>query len=610
MPSRTRYAISAIAAFFTTYAIYLYWFDVSEQNGKQLLWLIFFILFGLLYNRVLQASAQPRLTCKRPEGAAGILGILFSIFFILGKALDDTDGLETISGSTNDLIKLLISFIGFSALFSALLALLFTFLLGRSSVKDEGYSDRFPLFLGTGARACTIRGVFIFLCWLPYLIIMYPGILTPDSILQLSMAFGESPLSNQHPVMHTLLIWIGMKLGGFSGNNNVGVAIYSLIQMGIMAGIFAYTIGYLARLGINWKYRLICLGLYALLPINALYSITMWKDVIFGGITLLVCIQLHEMVREPQRILNAKGRMAELIILFFLLSTFRNNGFYVFLLLIPVLLIAFRRYWKKMLLICFLPLLLYIVYAGPIFNAFKVQAGSPVEALSVPLQQLARTVKYHRSTLSAEEYAMIDEYLPVDKLAEIYTPRISDPVKVAFNADAFHDDKVTLLKVWARLLTKYPKTYITSFLCNNFGYWYPDVVYWFASYGVYENSLGISQPLASGDGFFSRSTIMTINHQFIVSTPVLSMVYSIGFCVWILCICGAVFVLKNRKKLLIPLFMLSFLWLTTMASPVYAEYRYVYGLIVCVPLCIGVALVAEKFPEHILLPGKNGDGIQ
>ena len=38
------------------------------------------------------------------------------------------------------------------------------------------------------------------------------------------------------------------------------------------------------------------------------------------------------------------------------------------------------------------------------------------------------------------------------------------------------------------------------------------------------------------------------------------------------------------------MFLLAGLWLTTLASPVYCEYRYMYGFVVCVPLFMGLAL--------------------
>ena len=40
------------------------------------------------------------------------------------------------------------------------------------------------------------------------------------------------------------------------------------------------------------------------------------------------------------------------------------------------------------------------------------------------------------------------------------------------------------------------------------------------------------------------------------------------------------------------------LWLTTLASPVYCEYRYIYGLIICVPLYLALAVMLPCRPRE------------
>ncbi len=51
------------------------------------------------------------------------------------------------------------------------------------------------------------------LCWLPYFLYQYPGIMTPDSVNQFEQVLGLIPYSNHHPWVHTLLIGLIYHIG-------------------------------------------------------------------------------------------------------------------------------------------------------------------------------------------------------------------------------------------------------------------------------------------------------------------------------------------------------------------------------------------------------------
>ena len=54
-------------------------------------------------------------------------------------------------------------------------------------------------------------------------------------------------------------------------------------------------------------------------------------------------------------------------------------------------------------------------------------------------------------------------------------------------------------------------------------------------------------------------------------------------------------ILKGYGETAAPMMLLLGVWLTTLLSPVFAEYRYVYGLILCAPffLILSVSLPAK-----------------
>ena len=76
----------------------------------------------------------------------------------------------------------------------------------------------------------------IFICWLPYFLAYFPGILSNDSVWQMDQILGIRPLSNHHPFTHTMIIKLFYSIGyAIFGTANAGIATYTLFQMTTMA---------------------------------------------------------------------------------------------------------------------------------------------------------------------------------------------------------------------------------------------------------------------------------------------------------------------------------------------------------------------------------------
>ena len=71
--------------------------------------------------------------------------------------------------------------------------------------------------------------------------------------------------------------------------------------------------------------------------------------------------------------------------------------------------------------------------------------------------------------------------------------------------------------------------------------------------------------------------------EFSLNEPT-TVLFSLGGMVWALLFSLALLCIKGQKQLATPLFVILVLWITTLGSAVYCEYRYLYGLVVCIPL--------------------------
>jgi hypothetical protein len=131
-----------------------------------------------------------------------------------------------------------------------------------------------------------------------------------------------------------------------------------------------------------------------------------------------------------------------------LMCLFRNNGIYVCLLTLPILLIINKQNRLKIFI-----LLLSLFGSMQIFNkviipALGVSDGSIREALSIPFQQTARLVKYNEGIIQDKDKEIIDKVLVYETLGDRYDPNLSDPVKNKYNPNATKEDLFNYLKVW------------------------------------------------------------------------------------------------------------------------------------------------------------------
>lgn len=137
---------------------------------------------------------------------------------------------------------------------------------------------------------------------MPSYLTFYPGCVTPDSAASIDQALGTA-WENTHPVLFTLLVTPFMRFGSAVGNLTLGVALFSLFQMLLLAGILAYGLTWLRRKRIR-KVGICFVGLYFIVSqVFPLYAISMWKDVLFGAVVLLLTL-------VPLRYLGIERRRA------------------------------------------------------------------------------------------------------------------------------------------------------------------------------------------------------------------------------------------------------------------------------------------------------------
>lgn len=284
---------------------------------------------------------------KRIKKFSYILSIILSCFLSIGHIVYPSipEGAVNIFNLRN-IIYALIFICGFFLILSRLFSLLFSNINKIKIFENERTNkNSFKLFL-------LILGI-ILICWIPYFLRFFPAIMTYDSYHVIYHS-NSYILSDYHTFAHTWFFGIFFNLGKLLFSNlNIAVAFSMTIQMITMASIFAYCVIYLYKKGLKKSLCVLCTAIYALSPLHAQYSITLWRDIVFGGVFVLLFISLHEIITCKE---NYKKSIIGLFIISLLfILFFRHNGIYICILLLPFIL--FSKILRKKIII-----ITYILY--------------------------------------------------------------------------------------------------------------------------------------------------------------------------------------------------------------------------------------------------------
>lgn len=566
-------------------------------NGTNVLTVVLFCFFCYIYNKILKK------TTRRINVLAVIGAVVFALCELVGFNVITFNAYGGVPANGYQTLFNLIIFLGLVSVMYCALAAIFSYLMKEK----QQMQMKEHKFLGANRKSFFLLIGLFFACWFVYFLANYPGLVSWDSYWQLEQGYGTTPYTNHHPIVHTLILTGVVKLGQMIfGTISAGIAFFIVIQMLLLASLYSFVLFYMAKRNVKFLIRVVTMIFFAAYPLFGEYSVTTWKDNWVSACILLYVIYLIEICINRENFFKSK---ACLISLFFVLCGmffFKNNGIYIFFISLPFLIIVARKYWKKIVPVCLAAIMLFFVVTGPVYKAAGVEPGETGEALSVPLQQIARIATENDAQLTQQEKDMINEILPYNELHLRYEPKISDRVKDAFSSQQFDTDKMKYVKMWFDLVTKYHSTALLATLAGSAGYWYPETVYWIISWYPYDEFYDIVQrqldelqifdpmygqyPEFDMVPAFDKSNMEQFLNTQIRQVPVLSMLFSIGFFYWIAFVCALALILKKRYSLLLPFIVMFGLWLASLASPVYAELRYSWAVFECIPLLIAVTV--------------------
>ena len=459
--------------------------------------------------------------------------------------------------------------------------------------------------------------VIILLGWLPWMISYYPASIEHDVYDPILRWLGAEAPSNHHPWFYAMVVGSAWQLGNRLGDKNVGMFLYILIRDLCLAAVYARCIVLEKKSGLPRPVYLTAMLFFAFTPVWGAYAKHAFKDTVSAGLFCWTVHLLVEILRElPKGKLRA-GLCLEYSATVLLGCLFRKNTVYVVIpitILLAALCLIRKQGWKTALLLL-LGILAFRIYEGYIFEYLHVEKGPVHEALSLPFQQTARTVKLHESELTEEERAVLRLYWEDERLPGWrYDPIISDPVK---SRDQVNSEKLEdyeeYLKLWLKMGWKYPYTYLEAFLAHTSGYYTFTPEYTEDQrYGPGSHSnVGMTIFNWAYDDRFpdwlncsyveSMEGMRNILDEWVEvwhQIPILNLTDMKPLYTWVILLMGGMMILQKEYDKLLPIGACVLMILTCLASPVNDCFRY-------------YAPVAAAFPGlFMLLPHGYGDSVR
>lgn len=446
------------------------------------------------------------------------------------------------------------------------------------------------------------------LSYLPYYLMYYPTWFNNDAIWQLEQILGWKARSNHHPFFHTLIMQVFVTIGyRLSGTYTGAVAFYTFWQMALVAFTFAFCLYVLYKRGTRLWWLVLALAFYIVLPVHGMLSICMGKDAFFVSALVFFAWMSHTFDLEKE-----KG-YTQWILYFMtglLVCLLRSNGILIFVGTAFVRIVCVWRHTRvrnrseeapgpvgkarsrnvpvRSILCAVAVLVCYLLYQGPVLKGLQVEPPDTIEGLTMPTQHLL-CVYMRGGSLTEEEIAMMERVVPLKKMEDYYNPYLFDVTKNLIreegSQDVIAENKWEYFKLWLRVGIRNPMLYLEGEVRQTAGYWayrVPHYQYLYSEYFMVDNPFGI----VNERKVFTYDDSLAMGEYLMKFQDLFNKVWSLGLNTWVM-LFGLAYLAWQKKSALCYVPFIMLLLSLFLATPVYNEFRYAYGLFAAFPLLFG-----------------------
>lgn len=480
------------------------------------------------------------------------LSLFFALTMLVSEAVAAENSIKALWAGGTQLLKGFFYLLGMWPLFLVGLRALMTCVQKLETLPklEKGTLwDRYPFL-------CPF--LLMAVCWMPILIMKFPGGMSPDVTVQILDWLNQS-MELSHPPFTSVAYGIFYELGEKIGCTNVGIFLFTLLQTLCFLAVLAYSCVRMrcwkVPKGVFWA----VLAAYCFAPNYSGWTTTLVKDVPYLIACILLCVLLIDWSLDCKLFCKQKMNHVLLVAAGVALWLWRRNGLAMVLGCgVCMLLAALRQKDKRCVGEISISLVLTICISLGINtflqNVFPYRSAAQRETYSHLLQVTGRVAMEYPDAYSEEELAIINEVMSYDEIPEWYSPIITDGMKALFKEDATEAEYAAFRSLVAEKMADYPVEYADAYI--NLIYRLFD---WRSDRGDYIGRREISHPYyirSYTNMLYDQEKLQGLNaaqeavenwNFWFVDLPLVGLLVNIGFCVDVMIALCWIMVKKKRN---------------------------------------------------------------
>lgn len=303
------------------------------------------------------------------------------------------------------------------------------------------------------------------------LLAFYPGSLTSDSVDQIN-SFNDNNYYNAHPVLHSFLVGLITKCAGT-------VAGVGLLQIIVFALIWTYACKIVREKSNSNSLKiaqLILSVIICFIPINFVFSVTVWKDIPYSYAALALIIYIYIGIKKDYKFSYIDIFLLSLSAVFVL--KMRHNGIAITLIVVPILLVLNLIKQKK---------IMKTVFSIAIFLTILTVSKIPEWVLNVNESNFSSNVftstkiycmsalLNNEVMLEEEEYTFINSIIPIDEWTNTYNPYSGLPLFYSknYNKEFLSENEEQFNQIFFKYAKQNLKILVKHFIEVNSITWSP-----------------------------------------------------------------------------------------------------------------------------------------
>lgn len=304
-----------------------------------------------------------------------------------------------------------------------------------------------------------------FSVFMTYLYIYNPGILSYDSYNQLNQ-IATHTFSSHHPFFHTFIEMLCLKVY----NSPLSVAVFQILTFSTMWSIICkYNRQDTSKINKEFILQIIISLIISLIPINAIYSIILWKDVLYSYSLMFLCFLIEVML----------DRNCELSKYFILLISvvmavtwqLRANGKFAILITLILLAVYLFKKNKKQKLYLIIPAvtLVFVLLISSLNVVYDV-TNEDIDAVFIKTSHILADYDLNIN-MSPEDSDKVHELISRKDIEENFRVCYTDPIFHVSNKKVYDRYKNEYYGLILKYSIKNPRVFIQYLLKSSLMVW-------------------------------------------------------------------------------------------------------------------------------------------